>query len=670
MWQAPVNVPFDGAWLVSRASNVGSYMDCFHRYAADLVPNFSQYASPLFQLGVDQGRQEACLGSYCYSCYTHWGGQITYTYHTTTTNPGFLPPGGGVVGVRTLTGGGTGDTLSLYLAQVNRDVMESVSMFLVRAEDDPVPLQPDEINAAYFIANSADRVPVVLEFRYGTDYFPAGPGLTYSATWDGTTTVVPAYNPGPLMPLGYSILGVPIPKLPTGKHKFTVKATLPGGKAYTTDPMDVFVYAQNIYVTVEGSFAPKATVDQAPQFIPGSTLSGGDLDLTIGPQIVQLNILVGRGSSGTFDVRLKNVTHYPGVAMNYPADAPSPDPNPDIDFGGGAIEKLGVTIPKGGAPKVVTLPLYIRDYAASATVEVTMPYRKTSFVTTQILPIDRDNNSLPDAGWYAGTTRIETLGMQPGNDGDALPAMRLAIPPTAPNGDGDNLTNFEEYRGFVLEGQHQRFNPGIKDFVVDVSAFGDDLQFIPAFFPASAHAADPAEYNADHEINGNSDGTTPGCGDSAPNGHHFQTVKRIVNGGTAPPVIGLDVPRFGDNECYNAEGPCVPNNTGDVIVYIDEINARAAADGITDTSLVQKLRRNTVVHESGHATNLYHVTNASCIMYGAGFTLQGAWTNIPQTACTHVTTTVNDCPPCGPTLMIENIPDFNETDSLRVKPQL
>lgn len=455
LWQAPVNVPGDGAWLIATGTTAGSYIDCYHRYAAELVPNFSLYASPLFQLGTGQGRDEACLNNICFSCYTHWGGQPTYTYHTTTTNPGYLPAGGGVIGVRSLTGGGSGDSLYLNVSQVNRDAMQSVTMFLARSEDDPTPMQPDEINAAYFIANSADRVPVILEFHYGTGLFPAGPGLTYSATWDSGDIVVPEYNAGPLMPLGYSILGVPIPKLPTGKHTFTVKATLPGGKSYTTPSMEVFVYTQSIYVTVEGNFAPKAPVDQSAQFVPGATLSGTNLDLRTAPQMVQLNILIGRGSRGTFNVKLANVSRYPGIAMNYPPGAT--DTDPDIDFGGGDTELLDVPIPKGGAPKAVKLPLYIHDYAASATIEVTMPYRKTTFKAKQTIPIDEDKNGLPDAGWFVGSTKIDPAGLKSADDLDEQGVAGQA---------GDGLSVFEEYRGIFQMGMFTRLDPARRDLFV------------------------------------------------------------------------------------------------------------------------------------------------------------------------------------------------------------
>jgi hypothetical protein len=227
--------------------------------------------------------------------------------------------------------------------------------------------------------------------------------------------------------------------------------------------MSVFVYAQNIYITLEGDFKPKAPVDQAPQFVPGSAMNGTNLDLRTTPQMVQLNILVGRGSSGAFDVKLKNVSRYPGIAMNYPAGAT--DSNADIDFGGGLTELTGVPIPKGGAPKVVQLPLYIHDYGASTTIEVTMPYRKTTFTTRRNVPIDTDTNQLPDQGWTTfGSVAVSSIGLTATGDVDVADGAVGADAAVT----GDGLSNFEEFRGVFVAGGYVRLNPRQKEVFVDI----------------------------------------------------------------------------------------------------------------------------------------------------------------------------------------------------------
>jgi len=446
---ASITVGTDGAWLKSTSSNGGGWMNCSDRYQVSLVPNFSPYAT---LLGLGPTPVDVCFGERCYSCSPQWGGgSKSWTYHTTDTDPGIVFAGSGQVTLSELTD--DAESLYLRLEQYNRADMTGMTIFHSREEDNPEPLQPSDPER-YFIATGADKVPVVAELLWGSvDKFPAGPNVTYTANWDTGSVVDCEVNPSPLMPYGYSIVGVPVPKMSTGKHKFTVTAKLPSGKTFTsTNSIEVMVYAHNIYIGIEGTFQPKNPVDQLPQFVPGAALNGSNLDLRTTPQMLQLNILIGRGSSGTFDVKLTNVSRYPGIAMNYPLD--SADTSPDIDFGSGDVELFEVPIPKGGAPKVVKLPLHVHDYAASATIEVTMPYRKTTFTARRRIPLDADGNKLPDAGWRVTSEQISSLGLDATTDRDQEDA-------NGPGGDG--LSAFEEFRGFILGGGYVRLDPRRRD---------------------------------------------------------------------------------------------------------------------------------------------------------------------------------------------------------------
>jgi hypothetical protein len=77
-------------------------------------------------------------------------------------------------------------------------------------------------------------------------------------TWDSGAVTTAEEWTAPQGLHGHSILAVSIPTLTTGTHTFTVKATLPSGKTYTSQALSVLVYAQNIYITIEGDFKPKA----------------------------------------------------------------------------------------------------------------------------------------------------------------------------------------------------------------------------------------------------------------------------------------------------------------------------------------------------------------------------------------------------------------------------
>ena len=471
---ASVSAPADGAWLTGSAKWSTDLLfgwDCSHSYTADLSPNNNDYA-PLFIAGWSAAG--ICANEYpvygCLNCGIDWGGVKNYQYMTTDNSPGFLAPGGGTVTLRTNNGGGQDDHLTIYVQQVNRDAMVNMTIFQSDAVDDPSPADSTEVQSRYFIANTADRVPVVPVFHYGVTstgadvQYPAGPSVTYLATWDTGQTSTPdiAFAPAAKTVHGHTILGVPIPKMATGSHTFTIKATLPSGKTYTSPSMTVFVYAQVIYLTYGTAFNPKNPTDDLPKFVPGQDANGNNVDLRNGPQSVQLNIIIPKGSSGTFNIHL-DPTHYPGIAMNYPLSGA--DTNPDIDFGGLSTDQNNVPIPKGGGTKVYSVPLQIHDYAGAATIEVTMPYRKTTFTARRRIPLDDDNNGLPDAGWTAtGGTHIDTAGLQATGDVDVAGGSIGADAAVT----GDGLSNFEEFRGFFTAGTYARLNPREKDIFVDI----------------------------------------------------------------------------------------------------------------------------------------------------------------------------------------------------------
>lgn len=472
-FQRSFTVPAGGAWLWgdARYSNFLE-MDCDHHYVGTASPSVTGY-SPLFTAGELPPPYDVCSFNNCYSCRLDWGGVKQLTYYTTSTNPAFVTEGTRVITISTLNGGGDFtsnlDNLNLWIAQENRSDMSSLTMFQAVADDDPTQAADTEVAARYFIANSADRVPVVPVFHGSNGDFPGGPNMKYTAKWDDGT-IVDGEESAPKIANGLTVIDVPIPKLATGSHTFTLTSDGPNGKKLTTAAMTVFVYAQSIYVTY-GAFDPKNPVDDLPKIIPGADINGNDVDLKAAPQMLQLNILIGRGSSGSFEVHLRNVTHYPGIAMNYPIS--NPDTGPDLDFGAGDTDLTSVTIPKGGAPKVVKLPLYVHDYGAAATIEVTVPYKKTNFTAKRKFPLDDNDNGLPDAGWRSvGGVQITDATLHAADDNEIdPPAVGLPID----NILGDGVSAYEEYRGFYVAGGHIRLDPNRKKvFVVPDSSITSD----------------------------------------------------------------------------------------------------------------------------------------------------------------------------------------------------
>jgi hypothetical protein len=659
VYTGAANVPEDGAWVYGNAQGPYSqWMNCSQHYVGTLVPNNSVY-TPLFIAGYEEGR-DACLGSNCYSCSINWNGTKFNPAWTTDTFPAFLPAGNGVVELRSMNGGGDYssryDAIVLWLAQVNAADMQSMRVYQAIDEEDARPAQQEELDLRYYIANSDDVVPLVPEFVYGTETFPHAPGTTFQAKWDGGEPMdVEIQDPASEPSL--RVLRVHVPKLSTGDHTITVVATLPSGKTYTA-ATTVFVYAQSAYLDVDGNFTSADPQDDLPDFVPGSDLAGESVSISASAgQAVQLNILAGRGATGSVVVELVNPSQYPGVAMNYPID--STDVTPDMDFGSGALTK-SLLIPKGKL-KLVSTTLYVRDYAASAKLRVTIPLRKTTYTYELSLPRDRNGNSIADKGWTAGTATIADSGLAAGRDEDNSPDMPVAMPADGRGRYGDNLTNFEEYRGFFVRGEHRRTNPFKKDFFIDGSALGGDIMYAYPALPTATHSVAPEDLTVDQVINGNAAGL-PGGGDVDPDGHRDQKAFLLQAGGDSPDYLASTVcGGKGPNE------PWTPNDCSSSILYLTAIQRKTNELGGGDPNNYLRLRRNTVAHEAGHSVNLYHNDSVSCIMYGGGFTAQGGFSNLPADFCQGVTTKVV-CDSCGLPYPYEvDVVNFNETDTLRIK---
>jgi hypothetical protein len=254
-------VPTDGAWFYGEARYSGaSWMDCSHHYQVDLgPPSLSPDYTPFISLGYVDGLDTPCVFSNaCFSCTVNFGGFKARSYYTTSNGPGWLPSGAGQAVLRSLNGGGgsslPGDAVSFFLNQVNADAMQSMKVFEALTNDLPAEPGPDEINARAYIAATDDRVPLVPQFIYGVDTYPAPPTATFTAAWD-TGDVPEVVSTNPYGHPGNVVLQISIPRMKTGKHKITVKATLPSGKIYVAQPYEVFIYNAALEATVAGSAA-------------------------------------------------------------------------------------------------------------------------------------------------------------------------------------------------------------------------------------------------------------------------------------------------------------------------------------------------------------------------------------------------------------------------------
>lgn len=650
--QRTITVPADGAWFWGDAKYRNFVeMDCDHHYRGDLNPTSSTY-NPLFTAGELPAPYDVCTFNNCYSCRLDWGNVKPSSLYTTDATPAFLPEGSYTVTVSTLNGGGSGDELALWIAQMNRTAMSSLTMYQAVAEDDPQQASDTDVADRYFIAETADRVWVVPVFHGSTD-FPGGPGVTYTAKWDTGTTVTGDEQPTKVT-RGLAVVQIPIPPMNSGSHTFTLTATLPGGKTLTTPAMTVLVYQHSVYVDIDGSFSESNPQDQLPDLIPGSNRDGSSVAPLSMPQLINVHVLAGSKSTGSVSLSLENVSQYPGIAMNYPLS--STDTSNDIDFNPGATATR--TIPKGKGAHWMTVPLAIRDYAANGTLKVTIPYGKKSYTVSVLIPADKNGNKIADRGWQAENAWINDTGLNPGADEDNTPVMRLNLPNDGYGPTGDNLTDFEEYRGFVFFDTHRRTNPFHKDAFVEASDYGDDIQYAYPEMPTSTYRVASTEADAVHAVNTNWQGL-PGASLAFPNGHRDGIAVHVTKGGYNPGILGSE-------GCSkpSLQAPCVPPYARDFTIYQTNIEQDWAAHNRTDPAEIDALRRATVLHEVGHSHNLVHNTSTQCIMFGKSFDDYQSWDTFPTSFCYGVDTTLIDCTFCNGDLPVTN---FNETDTLRFK---
>jgi hypothetical protein len=107
--------------------------------------------------------------------------------------------------------------------------------------------------------------------------------------------------------------------------------------------------------------------------------------------------------------------------------------------------------------------LYVNDYAAWGSVRATIPTSRTTTANVSIrIPLDTDANLLADAGWPSKSGWVDSRQFFRGDE-----VRDLDSKPSGPNQLGDGLSAFEEYRGFVVGGNHARLNPSHRDLFVD-----------------------------------------------------------------------------------------------------------------------------------------------------------------------------------------------------------
>ena len=224
-------------------------------------------------------------------------------------------------------------------------------------------------------------------------------------------------------------------------------------------------------------------------------------------------------------------------------------------------------------------------------------------------PLDANGNWIADGGWKATANglviaTIADSGLAKQADEDDTPVVS-GDPPLGLIGDG--LTNFEEYRGFAVRGEHRRTNPFKKDVFIS-SNLTTGITFAYPNLPTTTHRVRgidetgvPDYRSSDRVINENFTNSVGGYGGNIP-GHYDQKALRVQSVPNAPQV-GLFGYTF-----TSTSMPATPNETDHIEVYLD---THTSIPGYTQTQISNELGR-TTGHEIGHGLFICH-RSASCV---------------------------------------------------------
>ncbi|RMG52704.1 MAG: hypothetical protein D6723_08365, partial [Acidobacteria bacterium] len=223
------------------------------------------------------------------------------------------------------------------------------------------------------------------------------------------------------------------------------------------------------------------------------------------------------------------------------------------------------------------------------------------------VPKDTDGDLLPD-WWEADNGLDAQMAGEADKDEDERP---MVSGPPAPGIKGDGLSAYEEYRGFLVMGDHIRTDPRVKDLFV----YREDRVDVPDFEKIklgfivntglNAHEIQPNPGvergpNAGRLINFNA--TNSGAGPMETPGHRAQSALGVIfdNAGTNVPSsrLGMTIPVVG-----------VPNQVTSIIIYVNHI---LNLGGFVSTNTMFRLEtfKYVVGHELGHGV---HICHSACV---------------------------------------------------------
>jgi hypothetical protein len=316
---------------------------------------------------------------------------------------------------------------------------------------------------------------------------------------------------------------------------------------------------------------------------------------TTGDVTFTLNNAAGQGTSSAFQ----------GIAMNasHPTRA---DNAPDFE--------LTSNTASFGDDNTARVSVSCWDYGGFATV------RAIHGAAVSEMPVPRDaapSNGISDYGWdlieeqYNGQDFVDVLLEHVDDNGgvaddqDSSPAGARA---------GDNLSRFEEYRGFFVGGKHRRTGPDTKDvflFNNSSASYNDVLPIGLRWHPVNTN-----QISASRRINFNATGIQ---------GHADQQAILVFNGPAVNPLGVGATPCF-----FQIPFVCYPNIIGitngagyetwdvnnNVRVNEDRIRIMSPTNDspVTPDMVDPEAFRSVLGHELGHSIGIYHNSDLSSIM--------------------------------------------------------
>jgi hypothetical protein len=272
--------------------------------------------------------------------------------------------------------------------------------------------------------------------------------------------------------------GIPLPN---------VIGRLSGSQSFTSPGAVQWTVTWNITPNINWDLQLKTSPDY-PLWRP----TGGKTEKDPSEGILGVNVFVVDKDTGEptanisvdgWTVELKDVSHEPGVSMNYPKKSKLMTPTPpDLDFKdlnaaifpNVTVSEDGLTLtvtPDPGTDNQLAFFMNSRDWGAWGTLNITVTLAgqtiKAHFAgdeTTDILLPKRQPGSHVSDSWK--TDHNIPLETADADDSETDPVGQQSCT-------GDGLTLYEEYRGFMERGKHIEGDPKKKDFFIQNKGGGD-----------------------------------------------------------------------------------------------------------------------------------------------------------------------------------------------------